>query len=217
MPVVEPRYSASASIKARTTVEAGSFGVPQLSSRALYTQDGVLPLKYMQLIADCYFKHGGDPVTNPLISPVAASDEVLARFPPVYAHAGSVDPLVDDLLRFGARCAAAAPTNTVHVCLLPKVSHAYMHVSKFLPVAQLAIDMTALWIAEILHVPCDITGVPERMEQMKILTMDLKNYQLTQPKSQAQKDAAHAIALAAGEPKSATVGLLPAVALSSKL
>jgi len=33
------------------------YGAPQLSSRALYAQDGVLPLKYMQLIADCYFRH----------------------------------------------------------------------------------------------------------------------------------------------------------------
>ena len=47
---------ASASARPERTA-CDVYGAPQLSSRALYAQDGVLPLKYMQLIADCYFRH----------------------------------------------------------------------------------------------------------------------------------------------------------------
>jgi len=147
------------------------FGVPQLSSRTLYFQDGVLPMKYMLLLADSYFKNGGDPVNDPFASPMAASDAVLARFPPLYAHVGSVDPLVDDVRKFARRVALANPANECQVCVIPKVSHAYMHVVNFLPEAIIAQDLTARWLAHMLQLPFD--PVPQLDERLKKAGMEV--------------------------------------------
>jgi hypothetical protein len=152
-----------------------------------------------QLIATCYFLNGGDPVSNPLISPAIASNEILSQFPPIYGHVGSVDPLVDDVLRFGARVVQANPNNKVELAIIPKVSHAYMHVVTFLPEAKLAVDLSAQWLANILdkQVPKDIIdSLPERMKKLGFTITDCRDYELKQPKSRAQKEAAAATAAA---------------------
>jgi hypothetical protein len=139
-------------------------------------------------------------VNNPLISPSAASADVLAQFPPIFAHVGSVDPLVDDVLRFGARVVAARPGASVQVAVIPKVSHAYMHIVKFLPEAAVAVDLTAAWIAQTLRVPCAAAG-PEldaRVRAAKIQITDLHDYELHQPGSKAKIEAESKAAAAAG-------------------
>lgn len=130
--------------------------VPQLSSRTLYAFDGVLPLKFQLLLADAYFADGGDPVHDVRASPQAVWDEVLTHFPPLYAHCGSVDPLVDDVVRFCSRVVQATKQNnqpqTVKCWIIPKVSHAYMQVTNFLPEGRKAFLMSAHWLAEILEI-----------------------------------------------------------------
>jgi len=228
--------SATATSAARSAdARVNEYGAPELSSRAQYTQDGVLPLKYMQLIASCYFLNGGDPIHNPLISPAIVSDAVLQHWPPTYGHVGSVDPLVDDVLRFGARinqakakakaeANAKATTNSaadsrdaadsnasnnadtephVQVCVIPKVSHAYLHVVNFLPEAKVAVDLSATWLSRLLlegkgqggaAVPAAVReiaeGLPQRMKQLGLTITDCRDYQLTQPKSQDAHEAA---------------------------
>ena len=119
----------------------------------------------MLLLADCYFKNGGDPVNNPFASPMAVSDTILAQFPPVYAHVGSVDPLVDDMVKFARRCQIAKPTNDVYLCIIPKVSHAYLHVTNFLPEAKCAVDLSAMWIGRILDLPHDdMVSIEEKLK-----------------------------------------------------
>lgn len=67
-----------------------------------------------------------------------------------YIHVGSVDPLVDDSLRFAERLLFANPSNTVKVHILPKVSHAYMQVVSLLPEAREAVEKSIEWLKEIL-------------------------------------------------------------------
>jgi hypothetical protein len=124
---------------------------------------------------------------------------------------------VDDVLRFGARVqaahrnksgndgketegesssgssAASSSFPTVQICVIPKVSHAYLHVVNFLPEAKLAVDLSATWLCRILGVaktPAlnDLAAtLPQRMKELDFTLTDCKDYQLHQPMSQAEQ------------------------------
>lgn len=172
-----PTVRSESAIAAAAAVDRSAV-VPQLSSRTMYAFDGVLPFKYMLLIAECYFRNGGDPVNDPFASPAVASDEVLAKFPPIYAHVGSVDPLSDDVINFTRRAQRANRENDIYLCVIPKVSHAYMQVPQFLPEAQIAVDLSTVWIAKILDVPLTAAAIDldRPMTKMGMRVMNMKDW-----------------------------------------
>lgn len=68
-------------------------------SYLLSLEDMVLSHSMLQLCLTHYLRPGCDPKTDPLISPIVASDATLQRLPPVRILIGSKDPLKDDSLR----------------------------------------------------------------------------------------------------------------------
>lgn len=115
-------------------------------------------------------------MNDPYASPSAASDSILAKFPPIYSHVGSVDPLVDDVVKFARRAQIANPKSDVFVCVIPKVSHAYLHVTKFLPEAKLAVDLSSVWLAKILDVSAPASlNLDARMKELNIEVTNMKN------------------------------------------
>jgi hormone-sensitive lipase len=58
--------------------------------------DHMLPTGLLRLVAFAYVPDGFKNMEDPFISPMVASDELLAKMPPVRIIAGSKDPLYDD-------------------------------------------------------------------------------------------------------------------------
>jgi acetyl esterase/lipase len=120
-----------------------------ISSRAKYAFDGVLPFKYQLVIAENYLRLGGDPHSDPYISPLRAKEELLAEFPQCCVHVGSVDPLLDDSLSFVHRLRQCGK-QPVALRIIPKVSHAYMHVTTLLPEGKMACNVSIGWLKDML-------------------------------------------------------------------
>jgi hypothetical protein len=163
------------------------------------------------LIRPALVRNGGDPVNDPYASPMAVSDSVLASFPPMYAHVGSVDPLVDDVLLFARRMAAATSKGDVQVCVFKGVSHAYMHVTKFLPEAALAVDVSVDWMRAILDLPRDETmrqEVQAKMAEMGAKVIDMREEEQQKREKAAYTDAhAHIASSSAQSRKSVAAKL----------
>lgn len=66
-------------------------------------EDLVLSHGIMRLSRESYLSPDSDPRTDPLLSPLCASDAWLAQLPPVRLLIGSNDPLLDDTWRFFER------------------------------------------------------------------------------------------------------------------
>jgi acetyl esterase/lipase len=126
---------------------------PLLTSKALYAFDGVLPMRYMILIAQALFRNGGDPVNDYFASPLRAPTKLLAAMPPVYIHVGSVDPLSDDSIFFIDRIKQANEDADTQLHLVPGVSHAYMQITTLLPEGRQALDLSCKWLNELLDKP----------------------------------------------------------------
>lgn len=70
----------------------------------LSLDDTLLPFALLKLVAVAYTGEGEfKNLEDPFISPIQASDELLAKMPPVRIVAGSEDPLYDDNWRFIAK------------------------------------------------------------------------------------------------------------------
>jgi len=106
---------------------------PEMTSRARFSGDAVLPFRYLLVIGQSLFRGGGDPTGDMYCSPLLAPDALLARFPPTFMHVGGVDPLCDDAVNLGERLKRANPAIPVKVDVIPGVSHAYMNVASLLP------------------------------------------------------------------------------------
>ena len=126
--------------------------VAQLSTRSIYAFDSILPLKYQLIIAEAYLRCGGDPLTDPLVSPLRAPLHLLRRFPPTFIHCGGTDPLLDDSISFQKKLRRANQHADVRLTVIPRVSHAYMHVTNILPEGRAAAQLSAQWIAIILGI-----------------------------------------------------------------
>eukprot|EP01104_Vermistella_antarctica_P008048 TRINITY_DN2003_c0_g1_i1.p1 TRINITY_DN2003_c0_g1~~TRINITY_DN2003_c0_g1_i1.p1 ORF type:complete len:700 (-),score=119.86 TRINITY_DN2003_c0_g1_i1:61-2079(-) len=74
-------------------------------SRLLALRDVVLPYAFLAVALDAYLPTDTkyDPHTNPLCSPIVASDELLRKFPPCYISVGNKDPLHDDSIVFASK------------------------------------------------------------------------------------------------------------------
>jgi len=69
-------------------------------SQFLSLNDSMLPVSIIKLICKAYVEEGFRKSEDPLLSPVLASEELLAKMPPLRIIAGSEDPLGDDNWRF---------------------------------------------------------------------------------------------------------------------
>jgi len=72
--------------------------------------DSILSFPFLKFAVQCYVGENMDPNSDPFLSPILASDEVLmiyltnwqllSKLPKLRILAGQVDPLYDDNLRF---------------------------------------------------------------------------------------------------------------------
>jgi len=81
-------------------------------------------------------------------------------------HVGAVDPLLDDSVGFLRRIHEANPLIPTHIRIWPGVSHAYMHVISFLPVARQALQLSIQWLGDILEVPVEHTVAEDDMVEL---------------------------------------------------
>jgi len=77
--------------------------------------------KMHDVVAAQYFQDHS--ASNPLISPVLASEEVVCRFPPVLLHAADDEPLAPDSVQMAALCSRAGVR--VELQLYPQVTHVF--------------------------------------------------------------------------------------------
>lgn len=114
---------------------------------------------------------GIDPL-DPCLSPLLATDELLATMPPVYQIVGDADPLVDDATFFAARIRAARraarlPTTGVgETRVLAGLPHGFvsMHYAGLLPDAADAVACVREWLAQSLGLH---SAVPPRTPEPK--------------------------------------------------
>jgi hormone-sensitive lipase len=66
----------------------------------LALEDMVLPSNMLKLVIKAYVSEEFDPKIDPFLSPLRASDELLAKLPPIRIVTGTKDPLHDDNWRF---------------------------------------------------------------------------------------------------------------------
>ena len=70
-------------------------------SRMIFCHDPILNYQTTRCVLGCYLGERAEEAdTNPLISPLFASDEVIAQFPNTVISVGDVDPLIDDSTAF---------------------------------------------------------------------------------------------------------------------
>jgi len=72
-------------------------------SYLLALEDQLLPYNLLKLCLKAYVPDDLKPDIDPLLSPVAADDEILSRFPPIRIVSGTDDPLHDDIWYFSDR------------------------------------------------------------------------------------------------------------------
>ena len=124
-----------------------------LSSRIMYFNDGVLPIKYMLILGDAYLPTHSDPINDMFISPIAATNDILSQFPCTRIHVGSVDPLVDDSRRFVKKLKYANSNIDVILYEWAGLSHAYIQSPSFLlSQSRHSCEMATAWIAGMLNI-----------------------------------------------------------------
>jgi len=69
-------------------------------SLLLSIDDQIVPYSLLKFCADSYIPPDSKPDSNPYLSPVCASDEILSQLPPVRIVIGTRDPLHDESWRF---------------------------------------------------------------------------------------------------------------------
>ena len=93
------------------------------SSFLVSLENGILSFPLYKVIADAYLKNGYT-VTNPLVSPLCCSEEILSRFPRTELMLTENDPLCYDNYRFAEKLLRAGVD--VHVTAFPQFIHGAM-------------------------------------------------------------------------------------------
>ncbi len=65
--------------------------------------DMILPHTFLKICLSAYLNENLKPETDPLISPIQASDEILSQYPETKIFVGSKDPFHDDCCRLCER------------------------------------------------------------------------------------------------------------------
>lgn len=98
----------------------------------------------MEKFLDMYAPGGAGPDAlryDPLISPVRASEALLARLPPLYLNAAGLDPLMCDSINFARRLEEAGVTYDINVH--EGVHHGFMQITERLSEARRAYDLAS--------------------------------------------------------------------------
>jgi acetyl esterase/lipase len=180
---------------------------PEMTSRAKFSGDAVLPFRYLLVIGQTLFRGGGDPASDMYCSPLLAPDALFAQFPPTSVHVGSVDPLCDDSVGLCERIRRANPAIPVKLDVIPGVSHAYMNVTALLPEGQRALDRTIGWIFEFHALARDKQGI--------LPSYALKQHQQQQQQQQRHQQQLHQQQLLQQQGGAATVALASAPLLQT--
>jgi acetyl esterase len=121
-----------------------SFKSTLTPSRFLFMMDPVLPMNLPVQAKAVYLPSHCDSDLDPFISPLAASPQLLAQFPPVSIMTGSFDPLLDDSVDFVHKLhAQGVPCRFKVFKALP---HAFLNLTHLLTGAWEATELLAEWI-----------------------------------------------------------------------
>ncbi|KAL1850914.1 hypothetical protein Plec18170_006751 [Paecilomyces lecythidis] len=142
-----------------------------VSSMISYFNDRILTPEMMRAMIILYIGPYNRPdfSTDFLLSPVLASETLLARFPKTYFLTGERDPLVDDTVIFAGRLRQAKlhrfrerqelglekshaefnEKDHVEVSLIPGISHGFLQFALFFPDGWKHINRCAKWIQDI--------------------------------------------------------------------
>lgn len=137
-------------------------------SRLLSFFDPMLPLSVIDLCLKSYCRPEDETrgSTDPLLSPVVASDEELRRLPPICMISGSLDPLLDDAVQFAHRLKLAGRTEDIlkiYECL----PHGFLNMNQVYGVANSGMRYLSRKIAEYLQVAIrkgSQAGVPDNLK-----------------------------------------------------
>ncbi len=104
----------------------------------------------MEKFLDMYAPGGSGPDAlryDPMISPMQASEAMLARLPPLYLNAAGLDPLLCDSVGFAKRLEEAGVTYDINVH--EGVHHGFMQITERLGEARRAYDLAGAFFARI--------------------------------------------------------------------
>lgn len=89
----------------------------------------IVPYNFLKVSLDSYMDRGRniliDPATDPLLSPILFSDEVLRLLPPIRMACGDKDILRDDCLRFLHRLVKVR--HNIKMILYKELVHGYLN------------------------------------------------------------------------------------------
>lgn len=102
----------------------------------------------MQVFWDWYTT-APDRATDPLVSPVAASDDALRALPPLHLLAAGIDPLLSDTLIFAERLKGAGRDDELR--LVEGVVHGYLKMIDVLPAANESLAAAGAAVKRWLH------------------------------------------------------------------
>lgn len=108
----------------------------------------MLPYDILTLALDSYLpSDGGAPDTDPFLSPLCASNDLLQRFPASSCFlSAALDPLLDDGSRFISRLKEVGKVPQWFLYDLP---HGFLNFSAILPSATLAIERGSKYLAQV--------------------------------------------------------------------
>eukprot|EP00039_Didymoeca_costata_P007529 m.100834 g.100834 ORF g.100834 m.100834 type:complete len:846 (+) comp13726_c0_seq1:278-2815(+) len=138
------------------------------ASRFLSLLDPLLPYGVLLGVMGAYIGDNADTdtsATDPLMSPVNASKDLLKRLPPMWIGAVLLDPLLDDSIHFAKLVRAAGGTVNLHV--FPNLSHGFLNFGPLEPLAKTATNIVCSWIEESLK-PNEVT--PDTTPPKKLIT-----------------------------------------------
>jgi len=107
------------------------------------------PIVTLNLVAQCraaYVSGRFNAALNPLISPLAAADTLLARFPPTSIMVGSFDPFLDDSVDFAHRLNALGVRADLRV--ISELPHSFLQFTVTLSAAANAAEGFAAWLRD---------------------------------------------------------------------
>jgi len=106
------------------------FPVKVVPSYFQAIDDVILPSNVLKLCLKAYIPEEFKPESDPFLSPVVASDELLSRLPPVRIISGSNDPLHDDIWKFSERLQRL--NKDVKMTVYPGLPHGFLTLDEML-------------------------------------------------------------------------------------
>jgi hormone-sensitive lipase len=126
-----------------------NLGMTPSTSRSAFMIDPIAPMNLLRQCALVYLPSHLDQQNDPVISPLLASGELLARFPPTSLMCGSVDPFLDDSVELAHRLHSAGVHVRLSVC--KGLPHHFLNFAWILPDAWEALKVFGIWIDEHCH------------------------------------------------------------------